>query len=381
MKTGIIYARVSTDQASKKETPIQSQISECLKYAQSRQIEILEIFTDEGISGTKTDRPAFQKAIDFAIKNKINHFIVFDTSRFSRSIEDAIYYKKLLRKHGISIDYVMQPMPDDPVSKFLSERIFEMFDEYYTIFASVSIKRGMKENARRGYWKGSNLPLGYKTAPEGKKKRIVKNEAEAHIYFEILKLFNNGFGSKEIAKELNKRGYTNRGKSWKYQTILKILKNPIYKGILKAGDEEFYHQHLRYISDEEWQEIQTELARRKKSTGPAKSNLFFVGLLRCGKCGSAIVSETGKGSYFYYVCSGRRKHQACNQDRLNAKKVDEFLLDKILNELFSEKRLKQIIDYINQEIISYQDKLQSQKAYIKKRITDIYFSVNRSRVQ
>jgi len=71
MKTGIIYARVSTEQASQKETPIQSQISECLKYAQSKGIEILEVFIDKGISGTKTDRPAFQKAIEFAIQNKI----------------------------------------------------------------------------------------------------------------------------------------------------------------------------------------------------------------------------------------------------------------------------------------------------------------------
>jgi len=305
VRTGIIYARVSSEKSVQKETPISSQIEACLRYAKDHNITILKTFVDEGISGSTDQRPSFQEAIKFCLENKVDYFIVFDTSRFARNIEDAIYYKKLLRKKGVEIVYVTQPLPTDPVAQFLSERIFEMFDQYYTIFSSVNVKRGMRENARLGY-ANFKLPIGYKTVREGKKSRIVKDGSTAHIYFEILKLFKAGLGSKAIAKELNKKGFLNRNKKWTYGAILKVLKSPIYKGVLTFRGEEFYHPHLAYISEEEWNFIQEELERRKKNKGHAKSDLLFLGLLTCGRCGSPMVTDCAKNRYgkryHYYIC-------------------------------------------------------------------------------
>ena len=375
MKTGIIYARVSSEKSVQKETPISSQIEACQKYAKENGIVVLKTFVDEGISGSTDKRPAFQEAVQFAVENRVDYFIVFDTSRFARNIEDAIYYKKLLRKNGVQIAYVTQPLPTDPVAQFLSERIFELFDQYYTVFASTHIKRGMKENARLGYMRGSALPIGYKTVTEGKKKKIVKDESTAYIYFEILKLFKAGYGAKEIAKRLNERGITNRGKSWKYPAVLRHLKNPLFMGVIRHGDEEFYHPHLAYISREEWEWIQEELKRRAGNKGHAKSDLLFIGLLRCKKCGYPMVGESvskknGK-KYYYYVCQGRKKYNSCDQKRLRADVVDEFLLKRVVEEVFSGERLRQVAEKLTDRLEKTLENYREERNRITKRIADI----------
>jgi len=110
--------------------------------------------------------------------------------------------------------------------------------------------------------------------------------------------------------------------------------------MLYGGGEKFYHEHLRYISDEKWNWIQEELAKRiKHSRGKIKSNLYFVGILRCGKCGSVMITETAKGNrYHYYICSARRKHNSCDQKRLTAHKVDEyFKISKKIRKVYVER--------------------------------------------
>ena len=380
MKTGIIYARVSSEKSVQKETPISSQIEACLRFAKDNNILILKTFTDEGISGSTDRRPAFQEAVKFAVENKVDYFIVFDTSRFARNIEDAIYYKKLLRKNSVQIAYVTQPLPTDPVAQFLSERIFEMFDQYYTIFASVNVKRGMRENARLGYINSAYLPVGYTTVKEGKKKKIVKDESSAYIYFEILKLFKSGLGSKTIAKILNEKGLLNRNRKWSHGAVLKVLKSPIYKGVIKFENDEFYHPHLAYISSEEWEWIQEELRRRKENKGHAKSDLLFLGLLTCGKCGSPMVTDCAKNRYgtryHYYVCQKRKNKGECTQERVRADLVDDFLLKRIVFEVFSGERLKQVAEAIKEKVLRLIEDYREEEGRLIRRLSDINRSIS-----
>ncbi len=389
MKKAVIYARVSTDQATQKETPISSQISECFKYAENKGFTVVQVFTDEGISGTTDKRPAFQQMINYVQNNDIKAIITFDTSRLFRNIRHKMNYKELFDKLGVEIHYASNPFlsgnpnnDEERLARFWAEGGAMLFDAWYPIFCSVHIKRGNRENARQGFSTGRPLPIGYKTIKvkygNTIKSKIIKAEEEAHIYFRILSLFEQGYGSKEIAKRLNEEGITNRGKQWKYQSILKILKNELYIGLVYGGGEKFYHEHLRYISDEKFQEIQEELSKRvKHSRGKMKSNLYFVGILKCGKCGSAMVTETAKGnSYHYYICSKRRKHNGCNQKRLTAKKVDDYLLDVVLNKILNDNVLNQIKKAIEEEINTHIKQIKQEKESIKKAIQTIDMKLN-----
>lgn len=111
MLKAIVYARVSTQKQAEKEISIPAQIELAKKYAQENDIEIVKIFADEGISGTVSNRPAFQEAIQFCKEEKIPIFLVYDTSRFSRDRIDAAFYKRQLRKHGTEVVYFGIPIP------------------------------------------------------------------------------------------------------------------------------------------------------------------------------------------------------------------------------------------------------------------------------
>ncbi|BAI68978.1 resolvase domain protein [Hydrogenobacter thermophilus TK-6] len=376
---GIVYARVSTDKQAERETPIESQISQCLKYAQEKGIEVVAIFKDEGISGSTDKRPQFQQAISYAVKNNVDCFIVFDTSRFARNREDAIYYKRLLRKNGIELHYVVTPLPDDPVSSYLTEGIFELLDEYYTLMIKKHTLRGIEESIKKRIYPKNKCPVGYKVVKgEDGKGRIYKDEETSHIYLKILTLFRRGLGALEIAHYLNRELGTDE---WNKKKILRVLKNPLYKGIIEYGEIKVYFEDLRYISDEEWGKIQKELQRRhKEEKGRHKAKMFFVGLLKCGRCGSAMTTRTGKGKgglYFYYVCYNRL-HRKCKQEILPAHKVDEFLSKEILDYILNEQtlqeltaRLKETIQKASNNFLEREKELREEKEKIENQINNL----------
>lgn len=379
---GIIYVRVSTHGQAERETPIESQISQCLRYAQEKGIEVIAIFKDEGISGFTSKRPQFQEAINYAIKNRVDAFIVFDTSRFARNREDAIYYKRLLRKHGIELHYVVTPLPSDPVASYLTEGIFELLDEYYTLMIRKHTLRGIEEAIKKRIYP-NRCPVGYKIVKgEDGKGKIYKDENSARIYFRILELFKGGFGAKEIAEALNRELHTN---TWNKKKILRILKNPLYKGVIKYGDVKVYFEDLRYITDQEWEEIQKELRRRhSEEKGRHRARLFFVGLLRCGRCGKAMTTRTGRsksGLYSYYICYNRLQKK-CNQEILPAHKVDDFLAKEILDYILNEETLRELTnrlkDVLRKESDSYADKeskLKREREDIKQRLSNLVRAV------
>ena len=364
MQKAIVYARVSTQKQAEKEISIPAQIELAKKYAQENNIEIIKVFADEGISGTISNRPAFQEAIQFCKDNKIDIFLVYDTSRFSRDRLDAVFYKRQLRKSGTEVVYFGIPIPKaEGATGDLTEGLFELLDDYYAKVISEHTKKGMKEIVRQGYWFKNRVLVGYKCTQEKGKCKLVKDEETAHIYFRILELFENGYGSNEIAKKL--------GKGWNKKKVLRVLKSKLYKGILEISGEEFYHEHLRYISDEKWNWIQKELAKRGevKVRGQQKSKLLFIGLLKCGKCGASMTILRGK-NIPYYSCYNRLVNKSCSQKNIRADKVDEFLINEV-RKIFNESVLEDLRRRIERELNHHIKQIEEERKSLEKALEKV----------
>lgn len=146
------YIRVSTENQT--ELSPSSQLKIIRKFADEKGYLIDEkfIFRDNGISGRYADkRPEFNRMISLA-KQKPPLFsavLVWKFSRFARNQEESIFYKSLLRKNGIEVISVSEPVDDGPFGKLI-ERIIEWSDEYYSIRLSGEVRRGMTEKAERG---------------------------------------------------------------------------------------------------------------------------------------------------------------------------------------------------------------------------------------
>ena len=245
------YIRVSTENQT--ELSPSSQLKIIRKFADEKGYLIYEdfIFRDNGISGRYADkRPEFNRMISLA-KQKPPLFsavLVWKFSRFARNQEESIFYKSLLRKNGIEVISVSEPVDDGPFGKLI-ERIIEWSDEYYSIRLSGEVRRGMAEKAERGGIV-SIAPFGYKVT-DGK---LVVDAEKARIVSKIFADFLNNKDINMICDNLNSSEIkTAKGNRWDCRAVEYILQNPVYIGkirwnpICKTG-RDFYNDNL-IISD------------------------------------------------------------------------------------------------------------------------------------
>ncbi|MEI6807914.1 MAG: recombinase family protein [bacterium] len=91
-----LYLRVSTsDQTT------ENQKRDLLRYCESRKWEVVKIFEDTGISGTKHDRPALNELMDFARKGNCQAILVARFDRFARSTQHLLEALKEFQSLGV----------------------------------------------------------------------------------------------------------------------------------------------------------------------------------------------------------------------------------------------------------------------------------------
>ena len=168
IKTAAAYIRVSTEDQT--EYSPDAQLRELREYASSHNMILDDrfVYADEGISGRKADkRPAFQEMIRTA-KLKDHPFdviLVHKFDRFARSREDSVVYKSMLKRCGVDVISIKEPLAEGSYSGVM-EAIYESFAEAYSINLGTEVKKGMTEKARRGEIQTAP-PYGYMLASVG----------------------------------------------------------------------------------------------------------------------------------------------------------------------------------------------------------------------
>jgi len=235
MKRAVGYIRVSTDgQAGEDRFGIESQKEQILDYARRNDFEILEWFVDEGVSGVKESRPAFDRILYGDVENPpVECVIVAKSDRIARDIKLYFYYKQLLYQKDIQLISVCEDFGEMGVFAGILEA-FTMFvaeQERINITRRTSAGRAVK--AVRGGYAGGKAPYGYKV--ENKQLVIVPEEAEA--VKDMFRMKDEGATLLEIAEEMNRRGLkTHSGGIFRTSTIQTILNNrKTYEGYYRYG--------------------------------------------------------------------------------------------------------------------------------------------------
>ena len=144
----------------------------------------------------------------------------------------------MLRRKGVRVVSITEHADDSPTGK-LMEAIIESVHEFYSENLAQDVVRGMREAASRGFFLASNAPFGYKRVKvrDGVKERptLEVDPATAPVVREIFESSLRGNGLKEICKELNDRGVTNRGKRWYKGGLHYLLRNEAYTGTAVWG--------------------------------------------------------------------------------------------------------------------------------------------------
>ena len=174
MKTGVIYARYSSERQT--EQSIEGQIRECTEYAKRHDILIVDTYIDRAMTGTNDNRTAFQKMLKDCSKQAWDIVLVYKLDRFSRNKYEMAMHRKTLRDNGIKLVSAKENIPDSPEGIIL-ESLLEGMAEYYSAELSQKVLRGMRESRIKGNYTGGFLLFGYKV----ENKKILIDEAQAPI--------------------------------------------------------------------------------------------------------------------------------------------------------------------------------------------------------
>lgn len=291
VRVGALYIRVSTHDQD--ELSPDAQIRLGLEYAKSNNILVpKEYIFVESVSGRKVkNRHEFQRMISIAksAEHPIDVVLVWKFSRFARNQEESIVYKSMLKKDGVEVISISEPLIEGPFGSLI-ERIIEWMDEYYSIRLSGEVQRGMKEKALRNGYQLSP-PLGYQAVGNG--APYIINEDEFKIVEYICDQFDNHLvDSTRIARSLNEMGYrTKKGTLFETRTINRILKNPFYYGLVIWNDVSFMGTHEVRFTKEQYDKRMERI--NKKYNPSRRRNIstcthWLTGLLKCGYCGASL---------------------------------------------------------------------------------------------
>lgn len=310
------YCRVSTEQEEQINS-FESQKCYFREYIKNREgWELYEIYADEGITGTSTEkRAAFNRMMHDARQHRFDLILTKEVSRFSRNILDAISYTRILRNIGIGVLFMNDGIYTMDADAELRLSIISSIAQEESRKTSSRVKWGQTRRMEQGVVFGRSM-LGYDVVHgrmtvnlEG--ARLVRMIYEKYLY--------ERKGTATIARELREAGIkTFTGNvHWSSSVILRILKNEKYCGDLKQkktytpdylthrkkynkGQEEFIfllNHHEAIIPREMWEETQREITRRNPSNMPGggHGNRYpFSGKIKCGACGGNFVSRTRK---------------------------------------------------------------------------------------
>lgn len=303
------YLRVSDERQD--EYSLDSQLKLIREYAAKNNYIVPDefVFVDDGISGRNAKkRTSFQNMIGWA-KEKDRPFeaiLTWKFSRFARNQEESIVYKSMLKKIGVSVISISEPLPEGPFGSLI-ERILEWMDEFYSVRLSAEVKRGMTEKASRGEAM-CHPAFGY----DLKNKRYFPN-GDADIVREIFNSYLSGTGMRAIATKLSERGIrTYRGGKPDNRWIDYILHNPVYIGKIRwstdgrAASTRHYDDpnimiteglHEAIIDEDTWERTQKKLLSdkagyRKYQRREQPVEWMLKGLVRCSSCGSTLVYQS-----------------------------------------------------------------------------------------
>jgi len=372
MKRVYTLYRVSTlGQVEKDDIPMQK--TACHDFvARNHDWKIEKEFSEKGVSGFKKsakERDAIIEMQQAAVEKEFDVLLVFMFDRIGRRDDETPFVVEWFVQNGIEVWSVTEGQQkfENHVDKLLNYiRYWQAAGE--SIKTSIRVKSRMGQLVLEGQFKGGVAPFGYSLEKLGRINKkghevhdLVVDEIEASIVRIVFDRYANaGMGTQRVATFLAKEGIFNRkGERFVSGTIRNMLKNPMYRGILRSGDSVSKpFEHLRIINDDIFFRTQEFLKQRSLSNASDRfiprrysTNCLLTGNIYCANCGARLVTSTaGKrrirkdgtlydGRYWRYLCYNHMRHKGkCNgQYGYSAKMIDEAV-GKTVRELLHQAK-------------------------------------------
>ncbi len=392
-----LYIRLSKEDGDKGESNSVTSQREILKeYLKLHpDIELHDIYVDDGWSGTNFERPDFTRMMEDVYSGQVNCVIVKDLSRFGRNYTDSGHYLDnvfvRLRVRFIALNNGVDTASNNmnAATQCISVGVTNVINESVAATTSVNVRGTLNVNRAQGKFIGSFPTYGYLKNPNDHHKLIIDEEA-APVVRSIFERFIAGKSIIGIAKELNEEGIPNpsmhkklkgfnykhpAGRSndglWPDSSVRRILQNQMYIGNMVQGKNttiSYKIKQCRPIPKEDWIIVENthepivskEIFEKAQSlfnksirVAPQKKEVdLFSGFVKCADCYRAMHKKTNVHSYatyHYYRCATARKMKksACGNHTIRIDKLEETVLISIQKMIDTAIDMNDMLEKIN----------------------------------
>ena len=372
-----IYCRLSNDDERDGESvSIENQKLLLQSYVRQMGWNEVDVYIDDGYTGTNFNRPGVQRLIEDAKAKRINLILVKDLSRFGRNyIEIGQYTDYLFPSIGCRFVALNNGVDTESNNGSTDVMCFlNLFNEFYSRDTSKKVKAVKRACAENGKFMGTYPAYGYKRDNEDK-HHLVIDEDTAPIVRRIFSMRATGMGFTGIAAQLNEEGipspgmlyYQRRGKAdprrvnhkWAGETVKHLIRNEVYIGNMvqgKTGTVSYKNKKLISKPEDEWIRVEgthepiisldvwdtvqgIDQKRVRKNAASDGIRSVFTGLVYCAECGFKMRNHTEKftykdgspGRYSSFICGNyaRSGKSACTIHTINENVLEQIVLEDI----------------------------------------------------
>ena|SRR6185312_1497971 len=298
----VIYTRVSTKEQSQN-LSLATQRKACNHYAEKYGYSILATFGSTYESASTDERKEFQAMLSYVKKSqeRISYIIVSSLERFSRN-DNSIWLSGELRKLGIEIVSVSQPIDTSNPSGQMQQKLLFLFGEFDNQLRKQKCMAGIKEMLLRGDWP-MRPPLGYDCVNINGKRKIVINQKGKVLRDAFYWKVEQSLSFDSIRERLAQKGI-----KLCRQRIGAILRNPFYCGLIAHNMLEgamVKGNHESLVPKEIFLQVNGILAQNNHGYAIKEENekIPLKRFLICEKCGKALRGYiVQKKNIYYYKC-------------------------------------------------------------------------------
>ena len=371
------YVRVSTS----KDDQLNSFAAQYIHYKKlfedSTYEELIDVYSDEGISGTTTDkRDGFNRMLDDCEKGRIQKIYVKSISRFGRNTAESLAHIRYLKTLGISVYFEKENLDTAIEETEFRLTMMEYHAQEESISISKNVRLGEQYKMERGDYLLKVAPYGY----ERYERTLIVNEAEAVIVRRIYADYTSGKSTRQIADELNEENVPRKDPavSWKRTAVEYILSNEksigdqMYLKRYRTDTFPFvrvrnHGEHVYYYVEETHEPIVTKTifeyaqklrtSRVPKCVTTASEYTPLSGAIHCGECGK-VFRIVNRAKSVQWACRTHHKNVA----ECPTKCVPEAEVIRAFTEMYNKLKAnrKIIITPIINQLVTLKNRISAQ---------------------
>ncbi len=288
-----VYARVSTVEQSKGYS-LQEQVDELRRYCDRRGGRCVRLLRESESGGT-LERPKLERLLAAAERGEFDVILIWRVDRISRSNLDLQALWGFFKSIDLALVSATEPFDATTAAGKTFFDLLSLMSEMERNTLKERAALGARGRAKDGKWHGGPPPHGY--GYDSSTGRLRVNPEEAVLVRRIASLSLEHRKLEAVARILRAEGVRTRlGHPWSKATLSRLLRNPIYVGVLRVRDIVTQDESLRVLDDAVFAQLQAlrqelqrhRIARFHRPPGTAERPRW------CFRCGEPLF---GIGSY------------------------------------------------------------------------------------